>query len=203
MSRSSVILTFHLDVSFCERDPKANHFRLMIDPRGDKFKENELCGFSAKVVGHERSKMVPIYRGDNGKLMNVGGYDCYREYFCTFAPLPAGTYKERVAKLTQRPTLWEKTSELPPRTSNIRRRIVGGQLSNTHAADVELVLRHDMAQDVEAPLDLSGGELKEANTDDTLAEADLLLSFQPGSKDDPDTFDGEKIDGRLYEDGEN
>lgn len=202
MSMFSFVLTFHIDVSFCERDPKANHFRLMIDPRAGKFKENELSGFSAKVVpDNERSKMVPIYKGDDGKLMHVGGYDCYREYFCTFAPLPSGTFKERLAKLTKRPSLWEKTSELAPRTMHFRRQIAGAQPIDAQPVSTENA-RPDMAADVEAPLDLSGGQLTDTGVDEILADEDLPPPFEAGSKDDPDNFPGEKLDEKLYEEGE-
>lgn len=175
----------------------------MINPDGNKFEENKLCGWSAKVAPmHERSKMVPIYRADKGKLMHVGGYDCYREYFCTYAPLPSGTYKERCAKMTQRPSLWEKQSELPPRALHFRRMIAAVQLASVQQADSNAGVRDDMAPDVEVPLNLTGGDLIDAGSDATLADTDLPDRAEPGSKNDPDTFDNEKLDDRLYEEGD-
>ncbi len=204
MSRYRVILTFYQDVSFCEGDPKANHFRCMVNPDGDKLNENALSGWSAKVAPmNERSKLVPIYRADKGKLMHVGGYDCYREYFCTYAQLPTGTYKERVAKMSQRPGLWEKPAQLQPRNKNFRRMVAAVQPGDGQQASVKLVERNDMQDDVENPVDITGGEVDSDGSDATLVDTDIPPRPEPGTQDDPDAFEGEKdLDGRLYEDGE-
>lgn len=146
--------------------------------------------------------MVPIYRGDKGKLMHIQGYDCYRFYYCTFAPPPPNTFKERCA-LKKPPPLFTKLGDVQPR--RVSRRMVaraetGAADGDAQPYDPEFVVRLDMAADVEIPLDLSGGDLGDLGSDDTLQ--DQPRTFEAGSKDDPDHFEGENPDYRLYEENE-
>jgi hypothetical protein len=209
------VLTFCQDVCFDEgkTDPPANHFRHMINPNAytDKqnFPENTLCGWSAKIpaahaYSHERSRMVPIYKGDWGRLMKYDGYLCYREYYCTFATPPQGTFVQRCAKRDKPLGLWEKVP--PPPTRRFRRMVAVVQPGDGdgQSANISFVERHDMDEGVEVSLDVTGGELKgDEGTGDPLPVADIPPRPEVGKKgEDDDYFEGENLDGELLEEGE-
>jgi hypothetical protein len=215
-----------LDVSFCERNTKANHFRCMIDPRGSakfpalgkgQYKENELCGYAAKVPKpekfHERALMIPIYRADQGKLMRIGDYECFREYYVTQATPPS--IGNNWADRNQKPiSLWEKQGTIPTHGTNFTQRLDvnpsadqgAGQAANQGSdsqddsllvsADTtspDFIQRDDMMADVEVPLDLSSGGLGEEISDvPTLANGGEPPAV--ASSDDPDRYSGDDQD---------
>jgi hypothetical protein len=148
--------------------------------------------------------MVPIYKGDWGKLMKWEGYLCYREYYCIFATPPSGTFKSRTEK--QSIGLWEKLPPpTPPRTRNFPRIMVvvqhGEGEGDGHDPNVGLVERHDMDETVEYPMELSGGEVKSGEgIGDPLLVEDLPPRPEVGKMgEDEDWLDGENHGGELVE----
>lgn len=181
----------------------------MIDPRGSKiqgpgWRENEMCGFAAKVPKpegqHERSPMVPIYRADQGKIVKIGHYDCFREYYVTAAPPPpiGDTYKNRNQGKPM--TLFEKPGTITNSNKNFHRRVQGGaddsgepQPERNMQEGMEgFVKRDDLPADVEAYLDMTGGVLADpVNSEDLPSLGDVPQLPDPNSADDPDHFQGE------------
>lgn len=176
-----------LDVTFDKVGNQANHFRLMIDPKARGFKENQPCGWAAKVEpNNARSHLVPIYRGDDGAFMNIGGYVCYRRYYCTCADPP----KNRFADRNQKPPPLFTCPH--PKVHKDQHHVEGSD--NAVASD---------GGGVETPLDIT----TDGTTPDEFPDVPATLpndppSFTVGSSDDPDSYSGENIDNKLYEDGE-
>ena len=214
-----------IDVSFCQQNKKANHFRCMVDPRGSarrdpkdpkapKWQENELCGFSAKNIygpgpGHlpERSKMIPIYKGDGRKMLRIGSHDCYREYYCTaaVAPIIGDTWENRNKGSID---LWVKEGKIPPRTNNLRRRIAADEdrepgFDQEHLAEQgseDFVDVGNTPPDVEVPLDMTGGNVQ-GGTDASSLQPLTDIPDQARGSADFDHVEGDDVE-KLYNDGD-
>jgi len=201
-------LMMPLDVTFNKVGNDANHLRTMIDPKARGFAENKLCGWAAKVEPDERrSELVPIYRGDDGAFMDIGGYVCYRRYYCTCADPPSNTFKDRQQKPPpmftcphpkQRDHLGQhRAAEDAPDAPN------GGEpqqpLDVTSGSNVQTTADADAD---EAPVDITtGGQDEDPDKETAAEEAPLQEPDVPDatSSADPDHYDGENIDNRLYE----